>query len=74
MIFSEYGSKVLDLREREGIRGIVSERNRFELHIKPAPFFGMELGEIGSKHLRTWLQDMQAKPANDTRGRRLFLI
>jgi integrase len=72
MKFSEYGAKVLDLRELEGIRGIVSERNRFTLHIAKAGFFDMELEEIRGKHIRDWLREMQAKPANDTRGKRLL--
>lgn len=72
MIFADYGATVLDRREREGVRGIVSERNRFDLHLADAPFFGMALTEIRSCHIRGWLQAMQEKKARDTRGDRLL--
>jgi integrase len=72
MIFSAYGPTVLDRREREGVRGIVSERNRWSLHISSAPFFEMPLEEIRSTHVRAWIHTMQEKKANDTRGDRLL--
>lgn len=61
MNFIDYASKVLDLREREGVRGIASERNRFDVHILAAPFASLPLAEIRGPQLRTWLAEMQAK-------------
>lgn len=69
-LFIDYAARVLDLREAEGVRGIVSERSRFEIHLKPACFARTPLDEVSTKQAREWLRDMQAKPANDTRGAR----
>lgn len=70
--FAAYAFDVLNARDREGIRGIVSERNRFDLHLLSAPFATAALGDIRGPHIRAWLQEMQAKKAADARGDRLL--
>lgn len=62
MIFREYAAQVLDAREREGVRGINCERNRFAVHIVNAPFAGLPLEIIRGPHIRQWLGEMQGKP------------
>ena len=71
-VFRTYALQVLDAREREGVRGITSERNRFALHILRAPFAGLPLNDVRGSMIRGWLAEMQAKRANDTRGKRLL--
>lgn len=61
--FLEYGSVVLDRRERAGIRGIKSERHRWGKHVSIAAFAPMPIEEIRSTHIRAWVRDMTAKPA-----------
>jgi integrase len=72
LTFREYGSQVLDLREREGVRGIVSERNRWDVHVSSAPFADVSLTDIRGTMIRDWLRAMQAKSAQDSRGDRLL--
>jgi integrase len=60
----------MDRRERGGIRGIVSERHRFGLHVSTARFASEDVGAVRSRHVREWLREMQAKKAADTRGDR----
>ncbi len=66
----DYAPKILDRREVEGIRGIKSERNRYEIHLATAAFATIPLTEIRPRHVRLWAADMQQKPAADTRGAR----
>lgn len=61
--FLEYGSVVLDRRERAGIRGIKSERHRWGKHVADAAFAPMPIDEIRSTHIRQWVRDMTVKPA-----------
>lgn len=70
MNFRTYAMQILDRREREGIRGIDHERNRFSTHIWNAPFATTELGAIRPKDLRAWtraMQDKKAQVRNDDR-------
>jgi integrase len=66
--FAEYAARVLDQREEEGIRGIVSERNRFQVHVSTAPFADKPLDEIRPRDISEWLRLMAQKEASDTRG------
>ncbi len=66
--FSEFAATVLDQRAEDGIRGIVSERNRHDLHISSAAFASLELEAIRAKDIREWLREMARKDAADTRG------
>lgn len=68
--FQEFGETILTRREAEGIRGIRSEKHRWMLHVSKANFASMPIDEIRSTHIRAWIRDMIAKPANDTRGER----
>lgn len=70
--FAEYLPIVLDMREREGVRGIATERNRAGVHLASAPFAPLPLGEIRGPHIRAWLGEMQQKTARDHRGDRLI--
>jgi integrase len=66
--FSAFAAEALDIRGEDGVRGISSERNRYELHIATAAFAPMALPDIRSIHLRDWLRAMAQKDAADTRG------
>lgn len=68
--FRDFALLALDLRAEQGIRGLVSERNRFETHICFAPFAKKPITEIRPIELRDWLRTMQQKKAADTRGER----
>jgi integrase len=72
--FHDFAVDVLAQRAEEGIRGIKSEQNRFELHVGNASFAGMLITEIRSKHIREWLRDMARKDAADTRGTRKICV
>lgn len=70
--FAEFAALVLGHREEDGIRGIVSERNRFALHIEPAAFASKPIDEVVAVDVRDWLREMQRKKAADTRGDRIL--
>lgn len=69
-IFRTFGAEVLEQRDEDGIRGIKSERNRFDLHVSTASFAELPVTEIRSRDVRSWLRDMARKDASDTRGAR----
>ncbi len=64
--FADFARTILDRREREGIRGIYHERNRFVTHIEKAPFALLEIDTIRPRDLRAWVRDMAEKPAQGT--------
>lgn len=66
MKFVDHARTILDRREREGIRGIYHERNRFSTHIEHASFASMSLAEIRPRDLRSWVRDMAEKRAQGT--------
>lgn len=67
--FVELGRWVLDMRERNGIRGIDQERRRFDFHLANASFALMRVEDIRPRHIAKWLQDeMSVKRA--MQGRR----
>lgn len=68
--FLEYGATVLDRRAQAGIRGIVSERHRWQLHVATAAFAPKGIESISPKDVREWLREMSVKKARDTRGDR----
>ena len=68
--FAEFAAAVLEHRAEDGIRGIRSELNRFDLHVSTAGFASKPLAEITSVDLRDWLREMAKKDAADTRGQR----
>ncbi len=72
--FATFAPDVLDLRGEDGIRGIYSERNRYDLHLADACFAPLDLTEIRSKHIREWARDMARKNAADTRGERKISV
>lgn len=69
-VFAEYAEAILDRREEEGVRGIVSERNRFHVHVATAPFASKPLDQIRPREVSAWLRLMAQKEAHDTRGQR----
>ncbi len=70
--FRDFALVALDLRAEQGIRGIGSEVNRFQVHIAMAPFAKKRIDEIKPVDLRDWIRQMQQKKAADTRGDRLL--
>lgn len=66
MQFNEYAKTILERRQREGIRGIYHEQNRFTTHIETAPFASMLLADIRPRDLRAWLREMADKDARRT--------
>lgn len=70
--FRDFALVALDLRAEQGIRGISSERNRFQVHIAMAPFAKKPIDQIKPVDLRDWLRAMQQKKAADTRGDRFI--
>lgn len=69
-IFRDFAPTVMAHRKEDGIRGIVSEMNRYSMHIEKASFADMPLDQIRARHIREWLRDMSRKDAADTRGLR----
>jgi integrase len=65
-LFVDFARVVLDRREREGIRGIYHERNRFSVHVEGAAFAAMPLDAIRPRDLRAWIREMQDKIAQGT--------
>jgi integrase len=72
--FRDFALTTLDQRKEAGVRGLVSERNRFMLHIVGADFAKKPLAEIHRRDIRDWLRVMRLKKAADTRGDRLICI
>ncbi len=72
--FSTFALEVLGLRKEEGIRGIYSEQNRYDLHLADACFASMDVTEIRSKNIREWAREMARKNAADTRGERKLSV
>lgn len=70
--FLDFGQTVLDRRATGGVRGIRSERHRWDLHVSTAHFAPSALAEVRAKDIRAWVRDMCAKKAADTRGDRLL--
>lgn len=70
-IIRDYVLHVLDRREKRGVRGIYHERNRWETHVWKAPFAGLPITELRKRHVREWIDIMQATPARRRKGRLL---
>lgn len=70
MRFIEFAEQVLEQRERDGVRGIVSERHRFRIHVSKAPFVHKELRDVRPVDIIEWGRIMAQKEAADTRGKR----
>ncbi len=68
--FREFAERVLLEREKSGIRGSVSERNRFQVHLSTAKFADKRLDEVTREDIEAWLDEMFAKRASDSRGAR----
>ena len=68
--FTELGLEVLKLREEDGVRGITSERNRWEVHVSKAPFAHLPVDQVRARDVAAWLREMMQKDASDTRGKR----
>jgi integrase len=66
LAFATFAQRILDRREREGVRGIYHERNRFETHIEGASFAAMPIADIRPRDLRAWLREMGEKKAKGT--------
>ncbi len=66
LAFVDFARTILDRREREGIRGIYHERNRFLTHIEAAPFAAMPIADVRPRDLRAWVRDMAEKMAQGT--------
>lgn len=69
-IFEKFGEDVLDERELAGVRGIDQERRRFRKHLATAHYAKTPLDKITTPDGARWLRDMQAKDADDRRGKR----
>lgn len=61
--FRDWTMTVLDRREREGLRGVHHERNRFDTHLWNAAFARMPIDQITKRDMRGWVRDMQEKNA-----------
>ncbi len=68
--FLDFAETILEERKKSGIRGSVSERNRYRVHLAKAGFAEKPLNEISRAEIEAWLAEMSAKPASDTRGTR----
>jgi integrase len=65
--FSAYGGRVIDQRERDGIRGIRTERSRWRVHLLRAPFADDPVAAITSGDIVTFARALSKKRAKDQR-------
>ncbi len=70
MTFVKLGERVLADRELCGVRGIASERRRFNRHLSDAPFASDPVAAITPQDILQLLRQLAAKTAADKRGRR----
>lgn len=65
-----WGERVLDARERDGLRGIVADRGRWRVHIEQHRIADLPVRSISRGDVLAWLDTMRSKRAADRRGRR----
>jgi integrase len=61
--FLKHMDRVLDAREKNGIRSIEQERHLCDAHLRTAFFATWDIDKIRPKHIARWLQDMSQKKA-----------
>lgn len=59
----DLGEEVMQIRDRQGVRGIERERSRFRRHIIPSVIAHKLVTEVAPRDVREWLRWMQQKPA-----------
>ncbi len=70
--FKAFGENLLDLRERDDVRGIKTERYRWKLHIVTAPWATEPISTITPQDVLTHAQALSRKNAKDRRKKRLI--
>ncbi len=68
--FRVYGQRVLDQRERDGVRGIRTERSRWRVHLACATFADDPIASITSGDVVTFVRALANKRARDRRASR----
>lgn len=58
-----YGARYLDERERQGVRGITTERSRWRRHIATTELAKLALATITTLDLKRWRDQLQGKEA-----------
>ncbi len=66
----DFGLRVLDLRELDGVRGVAGERRRFRRHVAPTAFARMAIERIRPVDVSTFLRAVSASQAADRREAR----
>lgn len=69
--FVDHARETLARREKDGVRGVSHEWNRFSTHIEGAGFAQKKIDAVTSVDLRDWIREMQAKPAQHRKGETL---
>jgi integrase len=68
--FASWATQVLASREKEGIRGIRQEKQRYRTHLEKAPFADMRLTDIDTPMVVTFIRRLAQKQAADEREAR----
>ncbi|SRR6266542_3179531 len=58
--FRQYGAQCLDSRERDGVRGIDTERYRWKWWLATAPFADRPLATIARRDVRAWVDVLKS--------------
>lgn len=59
--FEEFGRKVLDIRETDGVRGMRQERQRFRTHLEPSKLAAMNVAAIQAGDVAELARALKAK-------------
>ncbi len=70
--FGAFGLEVLDLREEDSVRSIMSERYRFHKHLSSSRLSGRSIASIKPSDIAAFARDLVRKKADDHRGDRLI--
>jgi integrase len=68
--FRAYGRRVIDQRERDGVRGVRTERSRWRVHLSCASFADDPIATVSSGDIVTFVRALSKKRARDRRASR----
>ena len=64
---ADFGPRVLDLRELDGVRGVEGERRRWRRHVAPSSFAKLALERVRPVDVSTFMRAVSASQAADRR-------
>jgi integrase len=75
LTLARYGERVMDLRERSGMRAVASERTRWRNYVLPWPAADGAVHSVTTAQIRRWLADLRGRGlATQTRRNALNLL